>query len=298
MNQQAHRIIVIAGPTAVGKTELALRVAIQLQVPVLSFDSRQCYSELRIGVARPDQEQLQQVPHYFIADHSIEQSLNAAYYEQYATEKVAELTAKHGQLVMVGGTGLYWKAFWEGLDEIPAVDPSVRELIVAQYRQDGLTWLQATLSQLDPLYRMQGEMQNPQRMMRALEVIQSTGQSILSFQKKKVKQQPYHLTAIALELPRPVLYQRINARVDTMIQQGLLAEVSSLLTYKETAALKTVGYTELFDYLEQRLTLEQAIEQIKLNTRHYAKRQMTWFKKDPLFTWYSPEQQATILSNL
>ena len=298
VNQQAHRIIVIVGPTAVGKTEVALRVASTLQVPILSFDSRQCYRELNIGVARPSHEQLQQVPHYFIADHSVAQPIQASYYEQYATQKVAELIALHGQLVMVGGTGLYWKAFWEGLDEIPMVDPSVRELIRAQYQQEGLAWLHAMLAKEDPLYSTQGEMQNPHRMMRALEVVQSTGQSILSFQKGKVKKQPYQLLGIGLEQPRAVLYQRINNRVDVMMQQGLLAEVTSLQSYKESIALKTVGYSELFDYLEQRLTLEQAIEQIKLNTRHYAKRQMTWFKKDPSFTWYSPDQLPTILGGL
>ena len=298
VNTSSHRIIVIAGPTAVGKTDVALAVASHLQVPILSFDSRQCYRELCIGVARPSAEQLQQVPHYFIADHSVNSPVNAAYYQQYATQKVAELTERYGQVVMVGGTGLYWKAFWQGLDEIPSTDNAIRSSIVLQYEQNGIGWLQSTLATEDPLYAASGEMRNPQRMMRALEVMRSTQKSILSFQRGIIKHQPYEVVAIGLQLPRPELNQRIDRRVDKMMESGLLKEVESFISYKELNALNTVGYKELFQYLQDDFSLQEAIAQIKQNTRQYAKRQMTWFTKDPLFKWYSPDQAQAIIESL
>jgi len=296
VNKPAHRIIAIAGPTAVGKTELAITVATHLKVPIVSFDSRQCYRELCIGVARPTAEQLQQVPHFFIADHSIEEPVSAAYYEAYATRQVAALTAKYGQVVMVGGTGLYWKAFWEGLDEIPTIDAGVREAISMQYRHQGMEWLQAALRTQDPFFAASGEMLNPQRMMRALEVVQSTGKSILSFQKGRHKQQTYQVVGIGLQLPRPELNKRIDVRVEKMMAQGLLKEVESLIEYINLNALNTVGYKELFEYLQENISLEQAVEQIKLHTRQYAKRQLTWFTKDPLFRWGRPDRPEEILS--
>lgn len=298
MNQSPHRIIVIAGPTAVGKTNMSIAVASHLQVPILSFDSRQCYRELCIGVARPDQEQLQKVPHYFIADHSVSSSVNAAYYEQYATQKVAELVAQYGQIVMVGGTGLYWKAFWEGLDEIPDIDPSIRKGILAAYEQGGIGWLQSALANEDPLFAATGEMRNPQRMMRALEVVRAAKKSILSFRRGQVKQQPYNLLAIGLHLPRPELNLRINQRVDKMMDDGLLEEVESLQKYSKLNALNTVGYKELLQYLQKEISLQEAIALIKQNTRQYAKRQMTWFSKDPLFRWFSPAQESEVISLL
>jgi tRNA dimethylallyltransferase len=298
VNHSSNRIIVIAGPTAVGKTDVAIAVASHLQVPILSFDSRQCYKELCIGVARPDPSQLKQVTHYFIADHSITDSVSAAYYERYATEKVAELVARYGQLVMVGGTGLYWRAFWKGLDEIPEVDPAVRSSINLLYEQNGLEWLQRTLAEQDPLFAAGGEMRNPHRMIRALEVFRSTGRSILSFQKGQAKLQPYKSLAIGLQLPRPELNLRIDKRVDKMIDEGLVNEAISLKEYSNLSALNTVGYKELFEYFNKAISLDQAIEQIKLNTRQYAKRQMTWFSKDPLFSWFSPHQTEEIIKSL
>ncbi|MFM7645613.1 MAG: tRNA (adenosine(37)-N6)-dimethylallyltransferase MiaA [Sphingomonadales bacterium] len=298
MSQSLPRIIVIAGPTAVGKTAVALEVASYLQVPIVSFDSRQCYRELCIGVARPEPEQLKQVPHYFIADHSIEDSISAAYYEQYATQKVAALIDHYGQVVMVGGTGLYWRAFWKGFDEIPAIDPAIRSSIAALYEQNGLGWLQTALAEQDPLFATHGDMQNPRRVMRALEVFRSTGKSILSFQKEQNKTQPYKTLGIGLQLPRPELNLRIEQRVEAMMEQGLEKEAYSLIKYENLNALNTVGYRELFEYFKERITLDQAIAQIKLNTRHYAKRQMTWFGKDPLFTWFTPYQLKEIISLL
>lgn len=294
MNRPSHRIILIAGPTAVGKTEVALSIATRLQAPIVSFDSRQCYRELCIGVARPDREQLQNVPHYFIADHAVEEPVNAAYYERYATEKVAELSARYGQVVMVGGTGLYWKAFWQGLDAIPEVDPAVRTEIETQYKQQGIGWLQRTLSELDPLFASEGEMLNPRRMMRALEVMRTTHKSILTFQGGSSKQQPYQVVGIGLQLPRPELYRRIGDRVDNMIKQGLLEEVQSLEKYSKLNALNTVGYSELFKYLQKDISLIDAIAEIKQNTRQYAKRQMTWFTKDPMLKWFAPDQLKEI----
>lgn len=296
MKQHQHSIVVVAGPTAVGKTEVALALATLWNAPVISFDSRQCYRELNIGVARPEAAQLARAPHYFIADHSIHDPINAAYYAQFAQRLLSELFTRHERVIMVGGTGLYWRSFWQGLDAIPAIDPAVREQIIRTYEEKGKEWLTLQLQQKDPLFARHGEMQNPQRMMRALEVVTATGQSILSFQKNEARALPYKAVGIGLSLPRPLLVDRIHARVDQMIEQGLINEVESLWDHRSLAALRTVGYSELFSWMEGDLTRERAIEQIKTNTRQYAKRQMTWFGRDPFFQWFAPDQLSAISS--
>ena len=280
--------IVIAGPTAVGKTSFAIQLAQQLNTQIISADSRQCFKELNIGVAKPSPEQLQQVKHYFINSHSVNDEVNAVVFEQYALQKVNEIFAQHNTAVMVGGTGLYIKAFCNGIDAVPAVDIAIREKIIAGYELLGLEWLQTEVQKNDPAYFTKGEIKNPQRLMRALEVKLSSAQSILDFQTQQKKQRDFNIIKLGLELPKEELYKNINSRVDEMIVQGLTKEVEDLYQYKNLNALQTVGYKELFDYADGVLPLEKAIEQIKLNTRHYAKRQMTWFKKDVEMKWLSP----------
>lgn len=287
--------VIVAGPTAVGKTAVAIALAKHFHTSIISADSRQCFKELTIGVARPSIEELQQVPHYFIASHSIQEEVNAVSFEKYALQKVNELFADHDVVIMTGGTGLYIKAFCEGLDEIPAVDPNIREKIINEYEEKGLSWLQQQVQEKDPAFYAAGEIQNPQRIMRALEVMESTGQSILSFRKKEKANRDFNIIKIGLELPKEELIKNINHRVEFMISTGLVEEVKTLKPYQQLNALQTVGYTEIFDYLDSIASLEAATERIKINTRQYAKRQMTWFKKDNDIQWFSPVQVQSMI---
>lgn len=287
--------IVIVGPTAVGKTALAIRVAEYFNTAIISADSRQCYREMTIGVAKPSVEELARVQHYFINSHSIQEEVNAVVFEQYALQAVNQIYAGHEVAVMTGGTGLYVKAFCEGLDDIPPVSLAVRDRITEQYQQQGLSWLQQQVAAHDPLYYSTGEVQNPQRLIRALEVKLATGQSIRSYQQGKKVERGFRIVKIGLELPKEELHRNINQRVDIMMQHGLLEEVRSLLPWRHLNALQTVGYNELFDYLDEKSTLEEAVAAIKTNTRQYAKRQMTWFRKSIDVQWFSPRNEAAVL---
>ena len=289
-------VIIIAGPTAVGKTSAAISIAKHFGTEIISADSRQCYKELNIGVARPSQEQLQEVPHYFIASHSVQEEVNAVVFEKYALEKVKQIHQQHDTAIMVGGTGLYIRAFTEGLDDIPAVPKETREWINKQYAEMGLSWLQQQVKEKDPLFFEKGEVLNPQRLIRALEVFEATGQSILAFRKGEKVSRDFNIIKIALELPKEQLHQNIHFRTEEMIKQDLIAEVQSLNEYKNLNALRTVGYTEIFNYLEHKISLQEAIEQIKINTRQYAKRQMTWFKKDLMYSWFQPADIYNMIS--
>lgn len=277
----------MVGPTAVGKTSFAIALAKALGTEIISADARQCYKEMNIGVARPSADELKAVPHHFIASHSVNENINASFYENWALEKLDNLFTRNEAVVMVGGTGLYIKAFCEGLDLIPAIDAEIRENIIAQYEKLGLRWLQKEVSVKDPQYWEKGEQKNPQRLMRALEVMLGTGSSITSFQNKKAVERPFKIVKIGIELPREELYERINARVLTMVEEGLEKEVKSLEAVADLNALQTVGYSEWKDYFEGKISKEKVIENIQQNTRHYAKRQMTWFKRDPSITWFN-----------
>jgi len=281
--------IVIVGPTAVGKTSLAIEVAQHFHTKIISADSRQCYKELNIGVAKPSPEQLREAEHYFINSHTINEEVNAAIFEQYALKKAATIFKDNDVAVMVGGTGLYVKTFCNGIDEVPVINTAIREQIIADFEWEGLEWLQNEVLKIDPLYFEKGETKNPQRLMRALEVKLSTGRSIIEFQTQQKKQRDFNIIKIGLELPKEQLHKNINSRVDAMIKAGLLAEVKKLLPFKKLNALQTVGYRELFGHIAGDLLLEDAVEIIKINTRQYAKRQMTWFKKDEEVKWCEPE---------
>lgn len=281
--------ILIVGPTAVGKTSIAVKTALHFKTEIISADSRQCFKELNIGVAKPSADELAQVKHHFISSHSIHDEMNAAIYEQYALAKIDELFSKHDVVVMAGGTGLYVKTFCQGLDEVPVVDEKIRKKINDDFEWEGLEWLQKEVEKNDPLYYAKGEIKNPHRLLRALEVKLSTGRSIIEFQTQQKKQRPFNIIKIGLELPKEQLHKQINGRVDAMMKAGFTDEVKKLLPYRKLNALQTVGYRELFGHLAGDLELEDAIEIIKINTRQYAKRQMTWFKKDEEVMWCEPD---------
>jgi tRNA dimethylallyltransferase len=284
-------VIIIAGPTAVGKTSVAIEVAKHFQTEIISADSRQCYKELNIGVARPSENELKEVKHHFIASHSIHQKVTAATFEEYALQKANEIFQRNNIAVMVGGTGLYIKAFCEGMDEIPEVPEIVRNEITNQYRQKGIDWLQQETQRLDPGFYAVGEIKNPHRLMRALEVFKATGKSVLDFRKGEKAKRDFKIMKIVLQLPKEELHRNIESRVDKMMEMGLLEEVRSLIPYQHFNALQTVGYKELFDYFNGENDLQSAIDLIKRNTKQYAKRQITWFKKDKEFHWMKPDAQ-------
>lgn len=294
----SKKVYIIVGPTAVGKTAFAIQLAKQLQTEIISADARQCYKELSIGVARPSKEELAEVPHHFIASHSIHEKVDAVVFEQYALQKVTSLFETKDAVVMVGGTGLYIKAFCEGMDDMPFIDPTIREGIIKQYESEGIEWLQNKLQEKDPAFWAQAEQHNPQRLMRALEVLEGTGKSILTFQQSVKKQRDFEVIKIGLEMDRALLNERIRLRVDQMIQEGLENEVKSLLPYFHLNALQTVGYSEWLPYFEHHVTIEEVALGITTHTRQYAKRQMTWFKKDKDVKWFqsSEVRPAQIIS--
>ena len=279
------RCIIITGPTASGKTLLAIKWAAHFSTSIISADSRQCYKELDIGVAKPSPGDLDLIPHYFINSHSIQEDVTAADFEKIALDAIGIIFKKNDVAILVGGTGLYIKAFCEGLDPIGQVDVSIRQHINDNYQQKGLQWLQEQVKEADPVFYTQCEIRNPRRLMRALEVKLSTGASITGFRSGQKKQRDFEIIKIGLELPRHELYDRINARVDEMLAHGLENEARQLFAYRHLNALQTVGYTELFAYFDGTISYDRAVELIKQNTRHYAKRQLTWFKKDPEIKW-------------
>lgn len=287
-------VIIIAGPTAAGKTSVAIEVAKHFQTQIISADSRQCYKELNIGVARPSETELKEVKHYFIASHSIHEKITAATFEKYALEKANEIFRKNDVAVMVGGTGLYIKAFCEGMDEIPEVPGVIRNEIANQYQQNGMEWLQQEVANLDPEFYKVGEIKNPQRLMRALEVFKATGRSVLDYRKGEKAERDFSVIKIALQLAKEELRRNIESRVDKMIETGLLDEVRSLIPYQHLNALQTVGYKELFEYFNGENDVETAIELIKRNTKQYAKRQMTWFRKDKEYHWQHPHGEDVL----
>lgn len=273
------KVIIISGPTAVGKTDRAIELALQHKTKIISADSRQCYKELNIGVAKPKQADLHKVEHYFINSHSIAEEVNVASFEKYALNAAEEIFETNDVAVMVGGTGLYIKAFAEGLDEIPSVDQRIEQQLRKTFDEKGMEWLQSEIKKNDPLFSEKGEINNPQRTLRALVVKLSTGKSILEFHTGKKVERPFKIEYELMELPRHELYRRINDRVDNMMEAGLLEEAKQLYPFRHLNALQTVGYKELFHYMDGKCTLEEAVIEIKKNTRHYAKRQITWFKK-------------------
>ena len=276
---------IILGPTAVGKTDYAIAEALRVGSPVVSCDSRQLYRELRIGVARPDDAQLAAVPHYFIADRSISEPCSAGAYELEALQLLEKLFRDHETVVMAGGSGLYIDALCNGLDDFPDADPELRAQLSERLRSEGVAALRADLRVLDPETYATIDPANGQRIVRALEVTIATGRKYSSFKTHPAKERPFTIVKTGLKRPRPELYARIDARVDRMMEEGLLEEARALLPNRSLPALNTVGYKELFDYFDGRYDLAEAVRLIKRNTRHYAKKQLTWWARDPSIHW-------------
>jgi tRNA dimethylallyltransferase len=294
-NVQRKFLISVVGATAVGKTEMAIRLAKHFQTEIISADSRQFFKELSIGTAKPIPAEMQGVPHYLVDNLSITQNYTVADFERDALVILDKIFAQKNIAILVGGSGLYCKAIWEGFDDIPDVPANIRKQVIELYEQKGLSFLQAELQKLDEVYFKQVDIQNPQRLMRALEVCYATGKPFSSFRKGKKAQRNFQNIKIGLERPREELYERINQRMDLMLSQGLLQEAQSLYPYKTHNALQTVGYREIFDYLEGKQDWENTIRLLKQNSRHYAKRQMTWFKKDTEIIWFHPSQWVEIV---
>lgn len=290
MVQGKPTIIIICGPTAVGKTAVAIQLAKNLNTKIISADSRQCYKELNIGVAKPTVEELADIQHYFINSHSINEEVNAAVFEAYALNAAEEIFKEKDVAVMVGGTGLYIKAFCEGMDNIPITPAEIREEINSNYKQKGLEWLQSEVQKKDLAYWQTGEQKNPHRLIRALEVVTSTGKSINEFKQGNKAERPFRTIKVGLGLSKEQLYENINSRVDKMLSAGLVNEAKALIPYQNYRALQTVGYRELFEYFSNNTSLEQATIDIKTNSRQYAKRQLTWFKRDDEIKWFGVGQ--------
>ncbi|WP_246118442.1 tRNA (adenosine(37)-N6)-dimethylallyltransferase MiaA [Apibacter muscae] len=289
------KLISIVGPTAIGKTSLSIKIAQYLNTEIISCDSRQFYKEMKIGTACPSDEELDMVPHHFIQNLSIKQDYSVGDFEREAIEVINFLFQKHDQLVMVGGSGLYEKAINEGLDEFPDVDPEIRNSLVSELNEIGIGFLVSELKNVDPEYYAIADLQNPMRVIRALEVFRSTGKLFSSFRKKNLKSRDFSTIKIGLEAPREIIYDRINLRVDQMMQNGLLEEVKTLLPYRHVNALQTVGYKELFSYLDGDISLDKAIEEIKKNSRRYAKRQLTWYRKDLSVHWFPYNDKDAVI---
>lgn len=290
-------VYVIAGPTAVGKTAIAIALAQQLGTSIVSADSRQCYQGMTIGTAKPTPAELATVPHYFIDNFPVTASLTAADYEQLALGYLNDISRSHSSAVVCGGTGLYIKALCDGIDDMPAIDEQIAKEVNEQYQQGGIDWLQQVVQTEDPLFYAQGEILNPARLLRALIFKRSVGQSIVGFQSGQKKERPFRIVKVGLELPREVLYERINRRVEVMIDEGLIDEVRALYPYRHLKNLQTVGYTEIFDYLDNKYSLNEAIDKVKQHTRNYAKRQLTWFRKDAAMHWLRADD-ATVVDKI
>ncbi len=290
----AKTAYIIAGPTAVGKTAIAIALAKRLGTEIVSADSRQCYREMSVGTAKPTVEELAAVKHHFIDTHSVTTALDAADYETLALGYLQNIFATHDAAVVCGGTGLYIKALCEGLDTMPAVSDEVVRDVNNEYETRGLQWLQHAVMEEDPDFYKEGEIKNPARLLRALIFKRSVGESIINYRTGEKKKRDFNIIKIGLELPREVLYERINTRVDKMMENGLLDEVRNLYSLRHLKNLQTVGYSELFDHIEGLYTLQEAVDKIKQNTRHYAKRQMTWFRKDKEMHWLQADDPQVV----
>lgn len=289
------RLIVLIGPTGVGKTELSLSMAEYFNTPIISADSRQIYSDLKIGTAAPTEEQLSRVKHYFVGTLKLDDYYSAAQYETDVMEKLEELFKTHSTVVLTGGSMMYIDAVCKGIDDIPTVDKETREIMISRYEQEGLDTLCAELKLLDPEYYNIVDLKNHKRVIHALEICYMTGKTYTSFRKASKKERPFEIIKIGLTRDREELYQRINQRVDMMVADGLINEAKSVYPFKGLNSVNTVGYKELFNYFDGNYTLEEAIDKIKQNSRIYSRKQMTWFKRDEEITWFNPEQKDEIM---
>lgn len=290
------KLIVITGPTCSGKTKLSIQLALHYKSEILSADSRQFYKMMNIGTAKPGNEELVKVPHHFISFLDVNERYNAGRFAEEALKKTSQLFLKHDLLFLTGGSGLYIDALCNGIDVLPESVPEIREELNRLYKDNGIEELRKRLLESDPEYYNETDLNNPHRLIRALEVIKISGKKYSSFRKNKSKQREFSSKKIGLLIDRDELYKRINDRVDKMIENKLVEEVESLLPYHNENAMQTVGYKEIIDYLDNKISLEDAIELIKQNTRNYAKRQMTWFRRDKDIRWFEPDELGNIIS--
>jgi len=281
-------LVVIAGPTAVGKTDVAIKLAKEFRTSIISSDSRQFYNEMSIGTAKPDPQQLDEVKHHFIGQLSIHDYYNVSMFENDALQRLSSLFEQHDVVFMVGGSGLYIDAVCRGIDDFPDPEPDYRNYLKGIFQDEGIAKLQEMLLETDPEYFYKVDINNPNRLLRALEVCHVTGKKFSEQRLNNSKQRDFHIVRIGLNLPRPELFSRIELRVDQMIEKGLVEEVRSLLPYRHLNALNTVGFKEIFEYLDSKITLLQAIVNIKTSTRRYAKRQLTWFNRTDEYKWFEP----------
>lgn len=289
-----NTLIVIEGPTAVGKTTTAILLAKQFNTEIISADSRQFYKELKIGTAAPTQEELNEIPHHFVGNLSIHDYYNASRFENDVLQLLPKIFNKNNVVVMVGGSGLYIDAVCKGINDLPDIPKDFRESLKLQYQENGIEYLQNLLKQHDPEYYNQVDLNNYSRLLRALEVFFVSGKTFSELRAKPTQNRDFQIIEIGLALDRAVLNERIHQRVDSMLQNGLLDEVKEQFHNRHLNALNTVGYKELFEWMEEKTSFEQAIENIKTNTRRYAKRQMTWFRKNKQINWFSPIDQNKI----
>jgi tRNA dimethylallyltransferase len=292
----AKFVIVVVGPTAVGKTNLCIELAKEFDTEIISADSRQFFREMTIGTAKPTEAERRGIRHHLVDSHSITEEYNAAAFEKDALAIAAAIFQTRDVVILTGGSGLYIKTFCEGLDEIPDTDPAIREKLTAQYQQEGLVPLLTLLDTVDPAYGQTVDRANPQRVMRALEVSLSTGQPYSSFRKRATASRPFHMIKIGLNRNREELYNRIDTRMDQMLANGLVEEARQLATYKEHNALQTVGYSEVFEYLDARYDYAEMVRLLKRNSRRYAKRQLTWFARDEQIQWFHPDAYKEIVN--
>jgi len=291
-------LILVVGPTAVGKTDLCLKLAKKFQTEILSCDSRQFYREMNRGTAKPSAVELAEVPHHFINNLSITDAYDVRKYEEEALGLLGDLFQKHRVVILTGGTGLFADVVVNGMDAIPEVAPEIREEIIHEYQSKGLTWLQVAVQEVDPEFYAQVDRANPQRLMRALEIWRGTGLKFSSFRTKNKVKRPFEVIKIGLDRPREELYRRIDSRMEQMLAKGLFAEAEGLFEKRGLNALQTLGYTEIFDFLEGKYDKEELIRLLKRNSRRYAKRQLTWFRRDPLIHWFHPSEEREILAFL
>lgn len=289
-------LIVITGPTAVGKTQLCLDIARHFNIPVINADSRQIYKELSIGTAKPTEKEIQDIKHYFVGTLSLQDYYSASIFEQQVLELLDNLFLENDYALMSGGSMMYIDAVCDGIDDIPTIDDATRETMKRRLKDEGLERLVEELHRLDPEYYAIVDRQNPKRVVHALEICTMTGKTYTSFRKKVKKERPFKIVKIGLNRDREELYGRINARVDQMMKEGLLNEARDVYQLKDLNALNTVGYKELFKYIEGTWSLDEAVERIKGNTRRYARKQLTWYKKDPMIRWFHPNQREEIIN--
>lgn len=288
-------LIVLIGPTGVGKTDLSIKIAEKYGSPIISADSRQLYSDLKIGTAAPTEEYLKRVKHYFVGTLKLTDYYSAAQYESEVISLLEELFKSNNTILLTGGSMMYIDAICKGIDDIPTVDSETRQMMMEKYEKEGLDRLCAELKLLDPKYYSTVDLKNPKRVIHALEICYMTGKTYTSFRTGNKKQRPFDIIKIGLCRDREELYERINKRVDIMIKEGLVDEVKSVYEYRNLNSLNTVGYKEIIQYLEGKCTLEFAIEKIKQNSRIYSRKQMTWFKRDNDITWFHPDKEEEIM---